>query len=75
MCEEKIFSNESFIVSNSKYEPKIQSFKEKFKIKRNFIKANFLFSSPVKKKIILFLSISKLYEGRKNQTFTDHDSN
>ena len=32
MCEEKIFSNESFIVSNSKYEPKIQSFKEKFKI-------------------------------------------
>ena len=50
MCEEKIFSNESFIVSNSKYEPKIQSFKEKFKIKRNFIKANFLFLSPVKKK-------------------------
>ena len=46
MCEEKIFSNESFIVSNSKYEPKIQSFKEKFKIKRNFIKANFLFRHP-----------------------------
>ena len=46
MCEEKIFSNESFIVSNSKYEPKIQSFKEKSKIKRNFIKANFLFRHP-----------------------------
>ena len=75
MCEEKIFSNESFIVSNSKYEPKIQSFKEKFKIKRNFIKANFLFLSPVKKKYYNYLSISKLYDCRKIRPTEPNGSN